>query len=853
MKSVMIFLLLFALTLDAGAQAKQKQKVKRKYRKMEISSTQQSAVVHGRVRNLERESIAGATILVFGLNKTVNTNEEGEYFLRGLPEDIISIQASFPGYKSKIIDFQLHEGVNDIYFTLDRDDVVLEEVTVTAQQREQNILAIPATISTISAHMLENTHTQDLGQLSDYVPGLNVRIQTPHRPSFVIRGLTSDEVSPTAQPRVSVYYNQVPISRASMALSELYDMERIEVIKGPQGTLFGRGAQIGAISLISKKPVADFEGYISGALGNFGMKEFQGMVNVPLWKEKLLLRAAGIYSYQDGYVKNTAGGTLNGKNTIGGRFSARYMPLYNLKIDLVVNYQNDNNPGTAFMSKRFPNANGVSDIFQYEASLDKGKDLYNKREVFGSSLDAKYYFNENNYLSSITSFHSNSADSRWDGDGTIAPAIDMAEFVKANQFMQELRYNFSLKSRINGFIGGSFWREKVKQNYWFGPNEQYISYLILQMADYMITADGKTYPMTNIPDNPQLGYFAGMPLPDSHEEENISGARNRAFDIFVDATFSLTTRLDLTVGARGIFENFKVSNESMMTDGSESTLGYLLGNYPNLFFKPVEYSEVERKFSSLVYHGNLKYDINSYATAFFGYSKGRRPNVIQYDSAGDYEVLNAETVNSFDAGFKWMALQRFWFDIGGFYQRYTNFQTNTWDSQGINYLISDAGSATSYGIEVTAKAAATKFLDAFANYAYIRARFDDTDSNGSAQAYAGNRFRLTPDHSYSIGLNAKAKISNNLNMVFTPVWSWKSHIWFEDSNDEGLEQDAYGLLNANLVFRMHEPNVALSIFATNLLDEHYIISAGNTGTMFGVPTFVPGAPRMFGAKLTWNF
>ncbi|KAA6329235.1 TonB-dependent receptor [termite gut metagenome] len=745
----------------------------------------------------------------------------------------------------------------------------LETIIVTAQLREQQVLDIPVTLSTISAQMLENTHTTNLEQLSNFVPGLNIRIQTPHRPSFVIRGLTSDEVSPTAQPRVSVYYNQVPTSRASMAVSELYDMERIEVLKGPQGTLFGRGAQIGAINFITKKPDSGFGGYLSAGTGSFAMKEVEGAANIPVIGDKLFTRVAGIYSYQDGYITNLSGGKLNGKNTIGGRFSARYIPIQNLKIDWVVNYQKDDNPGTAFMSKRYPNTKGEYDIFNYEASLDDGKDFYNKRDVFGSSLDAKYYINEHNYITSITSYYKNSADSKWDGDGTIAPAIDMSELVKANQFMQEFRYNFAPSSRLNGLIGLSYWREDVKQKYWFGPNEQYMIYPLLEMMSQsfpvpmevppLVMGDGKSYPMPAIP-GALLGSPYDIPLPTNHEEENNSGAINSAYDIFADATFLIFPKLSLTAGIRGTYETFKTTNESHMIGETPSTLGSLMGGTTrNFFFAEAPYSEVTKDFLSLTYRANLKYDISNHSNVYASYSKGRRPNVVQYNSAGESEVMSAETVHSFDAGYKWTAQQRYWFDAGVFYQLYKNFQTSKWDNA--NYLIDDAGKAIAYGIEATAKAVLLENLEVFGNYAYIHARFSDEDSEGSKQLYAGKTFRLTPENSFLIGFNAKANISRNIQVVFTPTYSWKSHVWFEDSNElqpenptlARLEQDAYGLLNANLAFKLSNPNLTLSVFGANLLNEKFIISAGNTGMMFGLPTYIPGMPSTFGAKLRWNF
>ena len=854
MKMLLIIILLFSIVNETIAQPRRSGKVKRKYRNIEtVNENQPDVFVHGRVRNSEREPIQGATVVLRGSRINVNTNEDGEYFLKGLTTGINSLMVSHVGYKTKIIDFYLQEGNNDVYFTLDRDDIILEPITVTAQQREQQILDIPAAISTISGRMIEITNIREMEQIADFVPGMNARIQTPHRPSFVIRGLTSDEVSPNAQPRVSVYFNKVPTSRASMAVTELYDMERVEVMKGPQGTLFGRGAQIGAISFITNKPNQELGGYFTAGMGDYGRQEIEGAVNLPFLNNKIMMRASGIYNYHDGYVENTSGGTLNGKNTVGGRFSLRVLPFRNTKIDLVVNYQKDDNPGTAFMSKRFPNANGVSDIFQYQASLEQGKNLYNKRKVLGTSLDIKHFRNENSYWSSLTSAYSNTAASRWDGDGTRAPAIDMAETVDVNQFTQEIRYNFSRKSRTNGFIGAGYWRENVKQTYWFGPNEQHMAYLFLQMPELLIAPDGNAYPMEGLPDSPAFGPLAGMPLPSEHEEENRSSAINQAFDVFGDATWKLRPRLSLTAGLRGTYESFSVTNESMMTGGSPSVLGMLIGNQPNLFFRPVDFTEVQKNFLSYTGRVNFKHDFNSYSNVFVGYARGRRPNVIQFNSIGQSEVMNQEVVHSFDGGFKWSYQQRYWFDAGVFYHLYRDFQTTAWDPVSINYLIRDAGKATSYGAEATLKAALLHNLDIFGNYAYIHARFDSIDSQGNEQEYAGNSFRLTPEHSFAAGLHARVELTRNLQIFAVPTYSWKSHIWFEDANTPGLEQAAYGILNLRAGFELGKPNLTIAFTTSNLLNEQYLISAGNTGTMFGVPTFVPGAPRMLGTRVTWRF
>ncbi|MDR3246057.1 MAG: TonB-dependent receptor, partial [Prevotellaceae bacterium] len=563
-------------------------------------------LVRGKVIDEEQEPVAGATVTVLNRSLGVNTNAKGEYLLT-LPAGKASITVSFTGYKTKTVEYDLQTNTNNVDFTLEKNPIALESVTVTAQQREQQLMDIPITISAVSAQTLESSNIRNPEQLSDFVPGLNIRVQTPHRPTFVIRGLSSDEVSPTAQPRVSVYFNNIPTSRASMALTELYDMERVEVAKGPQGTLFGRGAQIGAINFISRKPTDDLGGYLSASGGNFATKEVQGAINVPIVKNKLMARASGIYSYQDGYVKNLSGGdNLNGKNTFGGRLALAYQPIEKLRFDLMVNYQKDDNPGTAFMSKKYPNSNG-GDIFSYETSLDPEKTWYNKRDVLLSSFDVKYYFNANNYLSYATSFTKNTADHHWDGDGTVAPAIDMTEGVKANQFSQEIRYNYSINSRLNGFVGESYWREDVKYKHSFSPNEQYFGHLYLPiLADGIDNAYGMGgmlsggvkqeldyynlfTPLTSLPVALQMLLTQGgmsqiPPLTTNHSEESNNGAVNQSYDIFADATYKITSKLSVTAGIRAAFEAIETTTEAHITGGDPATMGMLAGTYPNVFY-----------------------------------------------------------------------------------------------------------------------------------------------------------------------------------------------------------------------------------------------------------------------------
>ena len=857
MKQLISIILLSIIVLSSFGQTKKSGKVKRKYRDVEqVGQNLQSVFLRGSIYDEDEIPVAGANVTVDGTIKGVNTNEFGEFLIENLVTGKARIRVSFVGYETKTTDLEMRVGENYKDIMLTKENIHIEPVTINAQKREQQILDVPAAISAVTANTLERSNITELGPLSEFVPGLYIREQGANRPSFVIRGLSSEEVSASAQPRVSVFSNNVPVNRTSGASVELFDMERVEVLKGPQNTLFGRGAQTGAVHFISKMPVNTTEGIVTAGLGNYNQKEFRAAVNVPLIEDKLFVRAAGIYNARDGYVENTFGGTLNGKNTMAGRFSARYLPAWNHKIDLVLNYQKDDTPGIAFLSKQFPNTNGVTDVFSGTASLEQGDNLGTGKDFFDATLNYKYFISENTFWTSITSYRKGNSNARWDGDGSASAAIDMAENAGAEQFYQEVRGNFSQNSRLIGSLGASYWWEKADQKYWFSPNEQNTVHLFLDPT-YLVMPDGQPVSITALPNIPQLGPLAGMPLPINHQEETRSWATNQSAEVFMDATYQLRRKLFINFGVRGVFDMYKLNNEAEFTGGDPSTLGFLTGNSPNLFFKPSENQQISKNTLSFTGKVGLQYKFNEYGNVFANYARGRRPNVLQFTSTGEEQILNAEILDNFDAGFKASIFERVFIDAVGFYQKYKNFQSSAWvanpESGEFNYIIIDGGKATTYGVETSLNVAIVKQLEFFGNYAWLHSAFDSTNTDGLAQEYSGNSFALAPKHSYTAGFNAQVNLTKNLQLFVSPSYSYKTHIYFTDANTEGLDQEAYGLLNVNGGLKLAEPKLILSVYATNLLDEQYVTSGGNTGSLFGVPTFVPGAPQMFGAKVTWAF
>lgn len=183
-----------------------------------------------------------------------------------------------------------------------------DNIVVTAQLREQNPIEVPMTLSVVGGGDLERLGIQDFEELSRFVPGFEVQNQSPNNPGFVMRGITSDSGAATNEPRVSVYQDGVSISKSRGSYVELFDIERVEVAKGPQSTLYGRGALIGAVNIIQNKArVGRDEGAFAASYGNLNAWTVDAMGNASLG-DSAAIRLAGRVRMRDGTVDNLLGG-----------------------------------------------------------------------------------------------------------------------------------------------------------------------------------------------------------------------------------------------------------------------------------------------------------------------------------------------------------------------------------------------------------------------------------------------------------------------------------------------------------------------------------------------------------------
>lgn len=237
------------------------------------------------------------------------------------------------------------------------------DIVVTAQKREQKITDVPVTVTALTGQRLADIGANSLSEAALFVPGLRIQEQSANNPGFVIRGITSDSGSAQQGARVTLYYNGIDTSRSRGAYQDLYDIERLEVVKGPQATLFGTAAEVGAISIISARPEAGASAGLTATYGNYNRAQVSGFLN--LGGDTLAGRLAFGYKYHDGYVRNIAGDPkvpnqnqgqvnqddLNGQDQRGVRGSLRWRPTSAVTADLVLTYDGQRNPGTAFKSR----------------------------------------------------------------------------------------------------------------------------------------------------------------------------------------------------------------------------------------------------------------------------------------------------------------------------------------------------------------------------------------------------------------------------------------------------------------------------------------------------------------------
>lgn len=763
------------------------------------------------------------------------------------------------------------------------------DIVVTAQKVEQRIEDVPLAVTAVTQERMREIGVNSLSEVALFVPGLRVQEQSANNPGFVIRGITSDSGSSQQGARVTLYYNGVDISRSRGAYQDLFDLERLEVVKGPQATLFGTAAAIGAVSIVSAKPQPGFSGELLASYGNYDRAQVSGFLNAG--NDTLAARLAFAYKYRDGYVRNIAGDPdvpnqnqgrvdqddLNGQDQRGIRGSLRWTPSDAVTADLVLTYDGQRNPGTAFKSRVFAPTGGQTGDFGYaelsgspfsQEVLGKRK-LGLDRDVYDANLTINVDVAPGVTFTTVNGYRRFNALETFDADGGPAWYLEFAEDAKGDQWSHEGRFNFT-GERYRASFGWNAFFENGYQRVPFSTEEgTYIACSIAapyaQVRAALNAAGLPTGTNCIAPNGAILAARAtqilsrGAATVVPYASEFTNYGNNDTYSVFADATWIPTDALEVTAGARVLIED-RQSGYSAIQPNSVllAPLGVrtsLLGTVGTGGAKFV----AERSFAAVLPRVNALYRVTDDLNVFATVSKGRRSPVVQLGSAAGptgaipaLQIVPEETVWNYEAGIK-AGSRTLSGTLSVFYQTYDDFQVSVTDPDG-RVTTQSAGTANNLGVELEGTWRPTRFLSVFGSFGYIDGGISDKPlPGGGTNAFAGNRFRLQPEVIAAGGASLRLPLADGVTFYATPSASYQSKVFFELPNREEISQDGYALVNLRAGVEFADGRYRIGGFARNLTNERYLIDAGNTGGTFGTPTYIAGEPRFYGIELYGRF
>ena len=745
------------------------------------------------------------------------------------------------------------------------------QIIVTAQKVEQRVQDVPITITATTGERIRELGVTDLDELSRYVPGLLIQEQSANNPGIVIRGITSDSGSAQQGPRVTLYYNGVDISRSRGSYQAIYDLERVEVIKGPQATLFGTASAVGAISLVSAKPREGFSGEVRGGYGNFNQTLVGGYLNIG--SDVIAARVAAEWRTRDGYVENLNAAQeeeLYAQDQLGVRASLRYTPSADFTLDLVGTYDQQRNGGTPFISARFPAfagaPGGPANAF-VDANLGGnpagaaalGDDqLGLNREVYDLNLTAEYAIDDEWTFTTVNGYREFDSREVFDADGTAAPFLEFAEIATGWQVSHEGRFSYAGET-LRASAGWNVFIEDSRQNVPFATEEgtflQGLTSLFgapLIPGVACVAPDG-TVPASGVTAIATGGALTAIPYASVFE----NSGRNEAYSVFADVTWIPTDALEVTAGLR-LLDEYRESGFFAVVPNSVLSGAPLIPG--QIDTRGQTFTAFDR-FQAWLPRFNALYRVSDDVNVFATISKGRRSPVVQLGARreGTRVVANRtdvpeETVWNYEGGIK-LASGPVSASLGVYYQAYEGFQVSVaqLDADGNPtgaFVTQSAGTASNLGVEGELAIDVADWLQVFGNAGYIDGGVDE--DGAFSPAFSGARFRLQPELQASGGFTVDYDFGG-VRFFATPSVSYRSQIFFEVPNNSLISQDAVTIVNARAGISFGEERFEIAGFIRNAFDEDYLLDAGNTGGAFGIPTFIPAEPQFYGVEVSAKF
>lgn len=720
--------------------------------------------------------------------------------------------------------------------------VKVDEIVVTAQFREQAAKDVPLALKAFSGEMLERFDLRSWEDVASLTPGVLIQQQNDSSPSYVIRGIEAPTSDAASEPGVSIFVNGVDSSRTKGSLSEFYDIDRLEIARGPQSTLYGRGAAVGAFSIHTRMAeLGESSAQFEGEVGNYKAYSATAIVNAPLVGDSLAGRLAVRRRERDGYADNLAdpGHKLNDDDLWAGRLSLRWRPIQDLTFDLVAGYQRDQDGDTVAKAIALPSPGGDTSAFSAAAQ----NPMENKfdREVSTLTLLGAWKLGDWT-INSITGWRKIDFDNGWDPDGTSYQFLYGREDQREESSSQELRFAFDNGGKLRAQFGGNWFRDVVHDGLTLGVNEQYL-------------VGGFPARLTPVPAIPVGG---GVFLPVSTRIDSLKtiGSKRTSVALYGNLSLDVTERLTVELGARQAWDDadLTASTSVKSRDGRApiAVPNGLLGNSRGQTFT------TSGDFAYFTPRLAVVYKLTPAVNIYGSVAKGVRGGYPQINITNPTPTtvlatpspVKAETIWSYELGAKGRApITGGSFDVAAFYYDYTNFQTLSLD---ITQGTVNAGAAKAWGVEASYDQQLTDTLRVFAGYNFLHTEYEDFRDKVGGVIYdlSGNRFRLAPENTFSVGADYTQPINQTLEAYLRGAYAHRSGYFFNSDNLPSEQQKGFGLLNLRAGLAEPGGRWAIEAYGTNLLDTDWVRDMGNAGKSFGVPTAIRADPRFVGLRLT---
>lgn len=842
-----------------------------------VINAQSTRIISAKVVDNFNKPIAAVNVKDQQTKKGTSTDANGNFTIEVTNSKETTLRFSHIAYKTLSISVNILQSTN-LVTLFDKEDQLAD--VVIAKRKIDNPAEV---ISILSEDFISKNEIISFEQAADYIPGLEIYAQTANLPNYAIRGITDETITPSANSRVSVFVDGLFKSKPNGSLRSVFDVETLEVTKGPQVDKYGKVTQAGAINLIQNKAQNNTSGKLSFGAGNFDEKYINGYFNTPIVKDKLFFRVSGLHQFRKGYVENTGeGADFNSTNTFALRTAFKYHFTDNTTLDVIANYQEDSPTTIGFKSIIIPQRDGNKDRFS-GVELERGDELGLERYQRGVTALFNHHW-------SNWTLHANAAYEKFRSnefleiDGSPAPAALIQDLADGEVISTGWYLDYKGK-KISSKIGMNLQSDYSKQNIALDLNEQssffiltgrpqetiqngqinlqeqFLSpteflgllFLLEQSGDLTLDQREQLTPLVAILGNSSL--FTSV----IDSQHNTS--QNYSSDVYGNFAYNITSKLNIDAALR--LTHDYIEGSTRVAPNEQATilprpLGLLTGAFPNNV-SPLTNGvlQVNRNYLSLTGSLAVDYEISNDVNVFATVARGRRPQALNYFS-DDFRITNDEIVWNYELGLKsFMFDNKLSFNSSIYLLKFINFNTPVSDNIDnqtgqLNFNRDDTGKATSLGVEFDFNYFLNSETSIFGNYNYVDATIDNKDVNGKTSKFAGNQIRLTPKHAFTTGFHWQKEFAKDWQVYVRPNFSFKSEVFFTSANDERLRQHSYGLLNFRTGVVLKK-NYELSFFMRNVLDREYINDAGNSGNQFSIPTTIAGAPRIFGWRLTASF